>query len=80
MTSLQLIDYKDGYRFRVKCSGCGYGWYAEPKELLEHFETHERMYLDEVAKVLWCKSCYTSQAIITPIIIMPTHHFVGGMA
>ena len=80
MSELQLLDYADGYRFRMKCKACGYGWYAEPKELLEHAQTHDRMYLDEVAKLLRCRACYRYHALITPIIVTPVHHFVGGLA
>ena len=80
MSELQLVDYKDGYRFRMKCGSCGYGWYADPAELLKHIQTHDRMYLDEVAKVLRCRSCYSYRARITPIIVTSVHHFVGGLA
>lgn len=77
---LQLEDYSEGYRFRLKCNVCGYGWYENPADLLGHPETHSRMYLGEVASLLICRNCKQSNSSITPIIKLPIHHFVGGMA
>lgn len=80
MSDLQLQDYMDGYRFQVKCTACGYEWYQEPQDLRELPHSHDRMYIAEFEQVLVCRSCHKTRAKITPIIIMPTHHFVGGMA
>lgn len=80
MSELQLYDYQNGYRFRIKCHACGYGWYEMPGDLLSMPAAHDRMYLDEVARLLVCKSCRASSAEVMPIIIMDTHHFVGGLA
>ncbi|MFC3050697.1 hypothetical protein [Kordiimonas pumila] len=76
---LQLIDYKDGYRFRIKCKSCGYGSYIVPEELLTMQGLHRTMYLDEVAEQLLCRQCKKAGAEITPIILARQHHFVGGM-
>ena len=80
MSDLQLQDYQDGYRFRVKCRSCGYGWYEEPVELLARSDTHSRMYLEEVEKLLTCRACRQTGTVITPLILSATHHFVGGLA
>ena len=79
MSELQLQDYEDGYRFRIKCRACGYGWYEEPSELLVRSNTHRRMYLEEVETRLVCRACHRANTAITPLIITATHHFVGGM-
>ncbi|WP_262694277.1 hypothetical protein [Kordiimonas aquimaris] len=77
--ALQLGDYTEGYRFRLQCKACNYGWYTEPADLLQHTDTHARMYLDETEHMLVCLACKKHKVIITPLIIKPKHHFVGGL-
>ncbi len=76
---LQLRDYEEGYRFRLACKGCGYGWYLEPKDVLAQDCMHTNMYLEEVAAALNCRHCRANHIEITPLLIKPQHHFVGGM-
>lgn len=76
---LQIQDYTDGYRFRVKCLHCGYGWYRDPEELLCLKGVHRRMYLDEVGRLVRCPDCRKSGVSILPMLILPQHHFVGGL-
>ena len=76
---LQLGDYADGYKFRLQCKACRYGWYEEPIDLIQHSAIHARMYLGEVEQALSCRACRKTTVKITPMIIKPTHHFVGGM-
>lgn len=80
MSELQLQDYRDGYRFRIRCRSCGYGWYEKPTDLLARPDTHSRMYLEEVEKLLECRACHHAGTLITPLILTATHHFVGGLA
>ena len=80
MSELQLQDYAEGYRFRVKCRSCGYGWYEDPSDFLGRPDTHSRMYLEEVETLLNCRACRRTGGIITPLILTATHHFVGGLA
>lgn len=76
---LQLADYTDGYRFRLNCRHCGNGWYEEPANLVVHPLLHSRMYLVEIEQALVCRGCRSSKIKVTPIILKPTHHFVGGL-
>jgi len=76
---LQLADYSDGYRFRLQCQQCGNGWHKDPADLLQYSILHTRMYLVEIEQILPCRSCHETAVRITPIIIKPTHHFVGGL-
>lgn len=78
-TELQLIDYSDGYRFRLNCKRCNNGWYEEPAALIEHPMLHARMYLEELEQTLTCRACHARAVKVTPIILKPTHHFVGGL-
>lgn len=77
---LQLEDYLEGWQLRVKCEHCGHGCYETPEDLLARPDTHARMYLDEVEKLLVCKECKQRKAKITPLLQRPQHHFVGGLA
>ena len=76
---LQLQDYADGYRFRIRCLHCGYGRYLDPKEILSRPDVHSRMYLEEVGGLIRCPDCRKTGASILPLLILPQHHFVGGL-
>ncbi|WCL54419.1 hypothetical protein [Gimibacter soli] len=77
---LQLRDYEEGYRFRVLCRTCRYGWNEEPAGLLTRKGLRKTLYLEELEAKLCCPRCRRTSTKITPIIIKPQHHFVGGMA
>lgn len=76
---LQLADYFNGYRFRLQCRQCGNGWHKDPSDLLHYPMLHTRMYLNEIEQVLPCRACHKMAVRITPLIIKPAHHFVGGL-
>ncbi len=77
---MQLYDYRDGYRFRMKCQHCGYHWHDRPADLLDRGDMHDRMHLDEVATQIQCRTCKRHAVSLMPIRVMKTHHFSGGLA
>lgn len=80
MNELQLIDYEVGYRFRVTCKSCKYGWYEVLKELIALPATHDHMYLDEVSALLVCRECKTRNSVISPLLNTKKSYFIGDLA